>query len=98
YISYKDDDSLTIITNKAIYRLGSDINKWRRNSFINVLSDTGQVSFYRTDNFGNEWYPTNTNGVWCRYNLHPVLRPDNTLHCLNNAKCIGALSNGNTYW
>ncbi|MBS1687683.1 MAG: histidine kinase [Bacteroidetes bacterium] len=98
YICYKDDDSLTIITNRAVYRLGNNIWNCRRISWKDILPETVQVSFYRVDNFMNEWYPTNGNGIWCRYNLHSFLKPSNVLQCLYNTKCIGSLNNGCTYW
>jgi len=97
YTCYKDDDSLTIVTNKAVYKLNNNITS-RRIPFNNVLPDSSQVSYYKIDNFRNEWYSTNNNGVWCNYNLGSFFKMDNDLHALYNTKLIGATSTGNTYW
>ena len=98
YVCYKDDDSLTIITNKAVYKLNNNIISWRRVPFNSVLPQSSQIAYYKVDNFGNEWYSTNNNGAWCKHNLGLFLKIDNDLHTLYNTKFIGTISNGNTYW
>ncbi|MGN6569514.1 MAG: histidine kinase [Flavipsychrobacter sp.] len=96
YTNYKDDDSLTIITNKAIYRIGNKLLGYRGMAF-DFLPYLAHVSYYYIDNFGNDWYATN-NGIWYRYNLKINLAPDSNLQTLYKTKYIGGLNNGSTYW
>ena len=98
YTVYQDNDSLTVITNKAIYRLSGNVTAYRRISFADFLPKSVQVSYYWIDKYKNEWYSTTNNGVWCRYNLQVFFNTDSTLHSIYNTKNIGALNNGNTYW
>jgi len=97
YTSYEENDSMTVITNAAAYRINPDLIHARRIDFTGLLPN-GQLAYYTIDKFGNEWYASVNKGVWCQYQLSNVLRANRTSEQLLNTTLIGKLSNGNTYW
>jgi hypothetical protein len=97
YYKEKDKDSLTILTNKAIYRFDSAF-AWRRMPFSAIVGKGFQISYYYVDDWGNEWFAMPGYGVLCKFHLPNFFVPDNALSMLFNTTLIGTLNNGNTYW
>jgi len=98
YVRYVAGDSLFIITNKAIYFVDLYFKSFRRLSTTHILPINSQIAYYFIDKQNNEWYATTNDGVWVRFSNLNLFTPDNGLSQLFNAKCIGLLHNGVSYW
>jgi len=99
YTYYKelDKDSLTVLTNRAIYRFDSTL-AWRRTPFSAIVEKGMQISYYYVDDWGNKWFAMPGYGALCKFHLLNFFIPDSTLSMLFNTTFIGELNNGNTYW
>jgi hypothetical protein len=98
HVRYVADDSLYIITNKAIYFVDLCFKSFRRLSTTHILPINSQIAYYFIDKQSNEWYATTNDGVWVRFSNLNLFTPDNGLSQLFDAKCIGLLQNGVSYW
>ncbi|MBS1689370.1 MAG: histidine kinase, partial [Bacteroidetes bacterium] len=98
YVRYVADDSLFIITNKAIYSVDLYFKSFKRLSTTHILPINSQIAYYFVDKQSNKWYATTNDGVWVRFSNLNLFTPDNSLTQLFDSKCIGLLRNGMSFW
>lgn len=91
--------SYSFITNKAIYQyLDASFDSIKRFDYKKVLPTRSQVSFFLNDNYGNEWYMTEDDGVWIIPKHSTIFSDKYKVQALNRSIYVGDGYNGDSYW
>lgn len=87
-----------VITNYFLYTVDSVLNIVRKDSINAVTKSSSQLAYRFNDKNGNEWYTTNSAGVWCKMSRPAVFTPSAALMDLRDAAYVGKSKDGSTFW
>ncbi|OJW82371.1 MAG: hypothetical protein BGO69_17445 [Bacteroidetes bacterium 46-16] len=98
YFTHDSNNDYTVLTNYAIYTYDSNFVFKHRRKFADITGSPSQPSYLFNDDFGNQWYTTNTDGVWSVVKKYRSLVDDKRLSSLSDIKYVGSSHDGTTYW
>lgn len=87
----------TVITNTSLYLFDKNFKLLAKEKLSDLVKTSAQISYIFQDGMKSLWYPTNGDGVWCRYKQHNIFHLIDSSSLLKGARFIGT-SNTHTYW
>lgn len=98
HILIPENDTVLMITNKAIYNLDRNLFLESRVPISGILPVTSQISSRFSDYFKNVWYTTTSDGAWVYTRLQNTFHEDPVLNELFNSRCLGSIHDGTSFW